>query len=146
MSKPKILEQIENAGGVFIATKDTTTYQEIKNAWDSGKDIIVVFNSDIYMLTEIPTGSNTIKFYYRDFRNIGYSTTNTKYLTLTSANVWSSSAIIEQPTEIITPITGNGDTPISASTRYLRPILISTNEPTASDGNIGDIWIQYEGG
>ena len=43
------------------------------------------------------------------------------------------------------PITGNGDTPISASTRYLRPILISTAEPTASDGNIGDIWIQYEG-
>ena len=43
------------------------------------------------------------------------------------------------------PITGNGDIPISASTRYLRPILISTAEPTASDGNIGDIWIQYEG-
>ena len=43
------------------------------------------------------------------------------------------------------PITGNGETPISASVRYLRPILISTAEPTASDGNIGDIWIQYEG-
>lgn len=144
MSKPKLIEQIENASGVFIATKDTTTYQEIKNAWDSGKDVIVVFDSDIYMLTEIPTGSNTIKFYYRDFRNRGYSTTNTKYLTLTSANAWSSSAIVEQPTQLGKPITGNGDTPISASTRYLRPILISTAEPTASDGNIGDIWIQYE--
>lgn len=54
-----------------------------------------MFNSNIYMLTEIPTGDNTIKFYYRDFHNMGYSTTNTKYLTLTSANVWSSSAIIE---------------------------------------------------
>lgn len=97
------------------------------------------------MLTEIPTGSNTIRFYYRDFRNRGYSTTNTKYLTLTSANVWSSSVIVEQPTQLSNPITGNGETPISASTRYLRPILISTAEPTASDGNIGDIWIQYEG-
>ena len=145
MSKPKLIEQIENAGGIFIAIKDTTTYQEIKNAWDSGKDIIVVFNSDIYMLTEIPTGSNTLKFYYRDFRNRGYSTTNTKYLTLTSDNVWSSSAVIEQPTQMAEPITGNGETPISASVRYLRPILISTAEPTASDGNIGDIWIQYEG-
>ena len=145
MSKPKILEKIDNAGGVFIATKGTTTYQEIKNAWDSGKDIIVVFNSDIYMLTEIPTGSNTIKFYYRDFRNRGCSTTNTKYLTLTSANVWSPSVIVEQPTGIATPITWNSDTPITALTRYLRPILISTTEPTASDGNIGDIWIQYEG-
>ena len=144
MSKPKLIEQIENAGGVFIATKDTTTYQEIKNAWDSGKDIIVVFNSDIYMLTEIPTGSNTIKFYYRDFRNRGYSTTNTRYLTLTSDNVWSSSAVIEQPTQMAGPITGNDETPISASVRYLRPILISTAEPTASNGNIGDIWIQYE--
>lgn len=145
MSKPKLIEQIENAGGIFVATKGTTTYQEIKNAWDSGKDIIVVFNSDIYMLTEIPTGSNILKFYYRDFRNRGYSTTNTKYLTLTSANVWSSSAIVEQPTGITTPMTWNGTTPITASVKYLRPILISTAEPTASDGSIGDIWIQYEG-
>lgn len=144
MSKPKLIEQIENAGGVFIATKDTTTYQEIKDAWDSGKDIIVVFNSDIYMLTEIPTGSNTIKFYYRDFRNRGYSTTNTKYLTLTSTNVWSPSVIVEQPTGITTPMTWNGVTPITASVKYLRPILVSTNEPTASDGNVGDIWIQYD--
>lgn len=145
MSKPKLIEQIENAGGIFIATKGTTTYQEIKNAWDSGKDVIVVFNSDIYMLTEIPTGSNTIKFYYRDFRNRGYSTTNTKYLTLTSANVWSPSVIVEQPKGITTPMTWNGVTPITASVKYLRPILVSTNEPTVSDGDIGDIWIQYEG-
>lgn len=144
MSKPKLIEQIENAGGVFIATKDITTYKEIKDAWDRGKDIIVVFNSDIYMLTEIPTGSNTIKFYYRDFRNRGYSTTNTKYLTLTSTNTWSPSVTVEQPTGITTPMTWNGTTPITASVKYLRPILISTAEPTASDGNIGDIWIQYD--
>lgn len=144
MSKPKLIEQIENAGGVFIATKDITTYKEIKDAWDSGKDIIVVFNSDIYMLTEIPTGSNTIKFYYRDFRNRGYSTTSTKYLTLTTTNTWSPSVTVEQPTGITTPMTWNGTTPITASVKYLRPILISTAEPTASDGNIGDIWIQYD--
>lgn len=144
MSKPKLIEQIENAGGVFIATKDITTYKEIKDAWDSGKDIIVVFNSDIYMLTEIPTGSNTIKFYYRDFRNRGYSTTSTKYLTLTSTNTWSPSVTVEQPTGITTPMTWNGTTPITASVKYLRPILISTAEPTASDGSIGDIWIQYD--
>ena len=71
---------------------------KIKLKYGDLKEFIQVvssFNSDIYMLTEIPTGSNTIKFYYRDFRNRGYATTNTKYLTLTSANVWSSSAIIE---------------------------------------------------
>lgn len=144
MSKPKLIEQIENAGGVFIATKDITTYKEIKDAWDSGKDIIVVFNSDIYMLTEIPTGNNTIKFYYRDFRNRGYSTTSTKYLTLTSTNTWSPSVTVEQPTGITTPMTWNGTTPITASVKYLRPILVSTAEPTASDGNVGDIWIQYD--
>lgn len=144
MSKPKLIEQIENAGGVFIATKDITTYKEIKDAWDSGKDIIVVFNSDIYILTEIPTGNNTIKFYYRDFRNRGYSTTSTKYLTLTSTNTWSPSVTVEQPTGITTPMTWNGTTPITASVKYLRPILISIAEPTASDGSIGDIWIQYD--
>lgn len=35
-------------------------------------------------------------------------------------------------------------TSITSSTRYYRPILVSTSEPTSNDGNIGDIWFVYE--
>lgn len=37
----------------------------------------------------------------------------------------------------------NGTTTISSTTGYYRPIRVSTSAPTASDGNVGDIWIQY---
>ena len=34
-------------------------------------------------------------------------------------------------------------TSLSASDAYYRPIYTSTQEPTASDGKVGDIWIVY---
>lgn len=37
----------------------------------------------------------------------------------------------------------NGTTTVSSTTGYYRPIRVSTVAPTSSDGNIGDIWIQY---
>lgn len=37
----------------------------------------------------------------------------------------------------------SGTTTISSSTAYYRPIRVSTSAPSSSDGNIGDIWIQY---
>lgn len=37
----------------------------------------------------------------------------------------------------------NGTTTVSSTTGYYRPIRVSTVAPTAADGNVGDIWIQY---
>lgn len=37
----------------------------------------------------------------------------------------------------------SGTTTISSTTGYYRPIRVSMAAPTSSDGNIGDIWIQY---
>lgn len=143
MSKPKILEQIDNAGGVFIATKGTTTYQEIKDAYDSGKDVIVPFNGAIYELVTIPTGNNTLAFQKRQFNNDGKATTCFYFMSLNSANTWDG-AFSSTPGQIANSIYRNGETTITSSTGYYRPIRISTSEPTASDGQIGDIWIQYE--
>lgn len=41
------------------------------------------------------------------------------------------------------PIYYNSSTSISSSTGYYRPIRVSTAAPTSSDGQVGDIWIQY---
>lgn len=143
MSKPKLIEQIENAGGVFIATYGTTTNQEIKAAYDSGKDIIVIYDDYIYELITIPTGSNNLAFHRRDFSNDGYATTAYSHLLLQTDNTWHN--FKQGFGNVVAPLFNNEwQTSISSSTGYYRPIRISTSEPTASDGNIGDIWIQYE--
>lgn len=144
MSKPKIFEKVDNAGGVFVATKDTTTYQEIKDAYDSGKDVIVPYNGVIYELITIPTGSNTLTFQKRQFNNNGYSTTYFYYITLSSTNTWAG-ASYSVPGQTANAIYRNSSTTVTSSTGYYRPIRLSTQEPAASDGQIGDIWIQYEG-
>lgn len=143
MSKPKILEQINNAGGVFVATYNTTTYQEIKDAYDSGKDIIVPYNKAIYTLITIPTGSNNLEFQKRMFNNGGYANTYYQNIIINTDSVWSSSNSFSN-SRVFSPIYNNQSTTINTSNGYYRPIRISTSEPTASDGYVGDIWIQYE--
>ena len=144
MSKPKILEQIDNAGGVFVATKGTTTYQEIKNAYDGGKDVIVPWGGAIYELITIPTGSNDLVFHKRAFDNKKYANTHYSVIQLTTKNAWEENPSNFSNGNVDGPIWYQGPTFISSSGGYYRPINISTAEPTASDGNIGDIWIQYE--
>ncbi len=143
MSKPKLIEQIENAGGVFVATRGTTTYQEVKDAYDGGKDVIVTYSNAIYELVTIPTGKNQLMFQKRDFQNDGYATTFYHYILLNTNNSWSISYGASNE-KVSSNLVGNGLTPISSTTGYYRPIRLSTEEPTASDGDIGDIWIQYE--
>lgn len=142
MSKPKILEQIDNAGGVFAATYNTTTYQEIKDAYDSGKDIIVPYDGNIYELITIPTGNNILTFQKRQFNNNGYANTYYDYITITANSVWNRGNAFNS--KIFTSIYSDSQTAITSSKGYYHPIRLSTEEPTASDGNIGDIWIQYE--
>lgn len=143
MSKPKLIEQIENAGGVFVATYGTTTYQEIKDAYDGGKDVIIPYNGTIFELITIPTGKNYLTFHRRDFSSNNFANTVYDSMVLDSDGTWGPITTMDSG-NISTPIQRNSSTYISSSTGYYRPIRISTSEPTASDGNIGDIWIQYD--
>jgi hypothetical protein len=53
-------QYVDNNGGTFQAVYDKTTYEEIVNAYNQGKNITVICNSTIYDLVTIPTGSNTL--------------------------------------------------------------------------------------
>ena len=145
MAKPKLIEQIENAGGVFVATYNTTTYQEIKDAYDSGKDVLLYYSGKIYELAQIPDGTTVLWFYDR-IGSAPYATTYDVCYGVDKTNTWftDSSWCSKVPDALYLESKGI-TTDISSSQRYYRPILVSTAEPTASDGNIGDIWIQYEG-
>ena len=144
MSKPKLIEQIENAGGVFVATYNTTTYQEIKNAYDSGKDVLLYHSGKIYGLAQIPDGTTVLWFYDR-IGSAPYATTYNVCYGVDTTNTWFADTGFcgKVPTSLYLESNGS-TTAISSSSRYYRPILVSTSEPTASDGNIGDIWIQYD--
>ena len=67
---------------VFVATYGTTTYQEIKDAYDAGKICTVFYNKRYYYLTEINT--DRIKFV------VTTPDPNIYSLTLTSNNKWTS--------------------------------------------------------
>jgi hypothetical protein len=53
---------LSSAGGAFYAAYGTTTNAEIKAAYDAGKVILCAYETRIYRLYTIPTGSNTIYF------------------------------------------------------------------------------------
>lgn len=144
MSKPKLIEQIENAGGVFVATRGVTSYAKIKEAYDSGKDIICPDKNSIYELITIPTGNNDLVFRQRDFTNQGNATTNIIQFILRANGKWDQASQGSIPGRAAASVYRDTDTEISSSIGYYRPIRLSTEEPTASDGNIGDIWIQYD--
>lgn len=135
---------LENAGGTFYATYDTTTYAQVVAAYNAGKTVKALYKDTssfvyIFDLVTRPTGNNTLYFTahpYNANANV-YDIT----LSLTSTSSW---AIVNSMRRslVSSPLQYNGTTTINTNP-YYRPIRVSTSAPTSSDGNVGDIWIQY---
>lgn len=139
---------VDNNGGTFTATYGTTTYAEIVEAFNQGKTIYCYnnnYSNMIFLLASRPIDNNELLFYsiLHAATNNEAANTNCRYCQIASDNTWSTDIIVTG--NINTPIYNNITTEISSSIGYYRPIRISTAEPTSNDGNIGDIWIQYEG-
>ena len=138
-------QYVDNNGGTFQAIHGTTTYEEIVEAYNQGK-IITLYHNDysdyIFDLTTIPKNSNLLYFRHRNYSNFSYATTYNYYCTIDSSSSWSP-IYVTLPSQVTTSLYRNGQTDLSSSIGYYRPIRVSTSAPTASDGNIGDIWIQY---
>lgn len=130
---------LSSAGGAFYAAYGTTTNAEIKAAYDAGKVILCAYETRIYRLYSIPTGSNTI--YFTSEYDYDGEIDTSRYVSVSTSNQWTSTYGIDS--SLLNAKWYNGSTEISSSTGYYRPIRVSTAEPTASDGNVGDIWIQY---
>lgn len=139
MAKPKILEQIENAGGAFIATYGTTTFAEVKAAYDAGKVLQCIDTSGAARpIAPLLLARPNVAFVFGNFN---------KTYQITSKNVWQTqeSSIVKKSGSTMTgALVAYNPTAINSNSE-IHNTIISTAEPTASDGNIGDIWIQYEG-
>lgn len=130
-------QYVDNAGGGFQAIYDETTWTEINNAYQSGKIVYCIQNDAIYYLNDNLTSGEVDVF--------GFLNSEHGMLTITSNNIWGqdnfSIAKVGRPNYFTDHQIMNG-----ASTLLLgqaRNITISTAAPTASNGNVGDVWIQY---
>lgn len=142
-------QYVDNSGGVFYATYGTTTYAEIVEAFNKGKGVKALYSSAssyiyIFDLVTRPIGSNTLYFAANNGDADSGSNLNASkyYLYINSSNTWQISSASYSYTSG-TLYKNSGSTTLSSSTRYYRPILTSTSAPTSSDGQVGDIWIQY---
>lgn len=143
-------QYVDNNSEVFWAFYGMTTYEEVINAYSSGK-IIFSFCQD-----SIPESSHLLSLY----TSPGPQTTELyfmphmipftnnidspiKFTILKSDNTWTTSTIYQNQFKNSIYLSSESTTPLDNSNRYYRPILTSTQEPTASDGNVGDIWIVY---
>lgn len=139
---------VDNSGGTFYAIYGTTTYQEIVDAFNAGKTCKALYSSEssyayIFDLVTRPTSSNpTLYFVSNRGDHSNNVTSGYTYLQINASSTWN----VQSGTQgyVTTPMyRSNFQTPLSSSTAYYRPIIVSTAAPTASEGYIGDIWIQY---
>lgn len=167
MAKPKILQQlnaeassqillkedpdvameaatkqyVDNSGGTFYAVYGTTTHAEILTAYNQGKTIVAVNNTYIGYLRTPPKEGEPISFMTMPTA-INYSSEYRYWWYVSTSNAWSSYRGDPGGYTFNDPIRLFNSTPINTSSFY-RPINVSLNAPTASDGKTGDIWVVY---
>lgn len=147
---------VDNNGGIFWATSETT-FDELWDAWNMGKllcipprengfDIAYTYICDGILNYE-SAGSRVFVFCpastFPDMVGGGYQLwcyENSGWISEPSILTRGGMATVYAP---LKRYPGSNATSLSASDAYYRPIYTSTQEPTASDGKIGDIWIVY---
>lgn len=154
----------------FIATYGTTTFAEIKDAYDSGCAVFCTRsdNSVKYVLTGltsttayffgIGTSSNIV---YRIYVDSTWHAASATFVSTTDKGVVNGVASLDSSgkvpsaqlpdavqNSIIYTKLGRSDAVsennTNLSTAMARGIVISNREPTASDGAVGQIWIVYQ--
>ena len=140
---------VDNSGGTFYAIYGTTTYQEIVDAFNAGKTCKALYSNTtsytyIFDLVTRPTSSNPTLYFVSNRGDHSSSVTSGyTYLYITSSSSWNVSNGTQNGVSTAIYASSNFQTTLSSSTAYYRPIRTSTAAPTASEGNVGDIWIQY---
>lgn len=132
----------EDIGAIYTVTYGTTTYAEARAAVLAGQMLIIRSGTTIGVCVQAPTSeTDTTQFVFL----IQHSTNGGDYYVLTSSDSY---AYYRKSWLPITGGTLTGALVAQNNTNYttkqVRNVTISTADPTASDGDNGDIWIVYE--
>lgn len=134
---------LESAGGTFYAIYQQTTYQEVLDAYKAGKSIVCIVNGVIFYMYDTPVeNSTTDAIYFYSPYSYNQMGERVRYVYLAASNTWNG-IYVSTLNNFASSKYYNGETLISSSTGYYRPIRVSMSAPTASDGNVGDIWVVY---
>lgn len=149
MSKPRIFLQMAENGGVFVGTYGSTPYSEIVEHFTKGDIICIkrnIADDDAggaetvitYQLNEVSKDHSNYTFYFKSFGAIDSPS-------IDSSNTWSignfNNYVPKSGITMTGPLIAQSNT--NYTTPQVRNIIMSTQAPTATDGNNGDIWIQY---
>lgn len=134
---------LESAGGTFYAIYQQTTYQEVLDAYKAGKSIVCIVNGVIFYMYDTPVeNSTTDTIYFYSPYSYNQMGERVRYVYLAASNTWNG-IYVSTLNNFASSKYYNSETLISSSTGYYRPIRVSMSAPTASDGNVGDIWVVY---
>ena len=131
-------QYVDNNKGIFVATFDVTTYEEIKAAYDAGKVCFAVKGSVLYPLSAM----SGILCMFSNAR-IGVI----KQISISKTNVWTENDdvyILNKSGDTMTGalVAASGD----IGTKQARNIYAGTSDMTAGTSTLatGDIYIVYE--
>lgn len=134
---------LESAGGTFYAIYQQTTYQEVLDAYKAGKSIVCVVDGVMFYMYDAPVeNSTTDTIYFYSPYSYNQMGERVRYVYLAASNTWNG-IYVSTLNNFTYSKYYNGETLISSSAGYYRPIRVSMSAPTASDGNVGDIWVVY---
>lgn len=126
----------------FIATYGTTTYDEILEAKAANKIVLLPYGAGIAILFAANTTIGAC-FAIPGVNTAGL-TGRLNFYKCASDNTWST-GYIELVPKTGTTMTGAliAQNNTNYTTAQTRNIILSTSEPTASDGGNGDVWLVY---
>lgn len=140
-----LIQEDDASAGVFYAVYGITTFEDLAAAYNGGKQLICIYNNSTVCYLSTYT-ENTAFSFTTGTAGIKFGSIITLRCRLNgSVTEWALENTSGTEGDITTALSlaSNTKAPLSTNTRYYRPILVSTEAPTAADGEIGDIWIQY---
>ena len=124
---------------VSVSTSGTAN---IPAASTSGYGVTQLSSSTSSTSTTLAATASAVKSAY-DLANTANTAASSAASAASAAQTTADAAMPKSGGQFTGSIYRNGQTTISSDTAYYRPIRVSTSAPTSSQGNVGDIWIQY---
>lgn len=133
---------IEESKETFIATYGTTTYNEIAEARAANKVVLMYSGAATAVLFAMNTTIGAC--FSTPGANAAGLTGSLNFYKCASNNTWSNGSLALVPktgTTMTGALVAQNNT--NYTTAQTRNIILSTAEPTASDGGNGDVWLVY---
>ena len=124
------LEELYDDKDVFWATYGSTTYSEVKAAYEAGKPVLCEYNGRYYLLTR-PAAPGDINIYFTSPANVSNTGVSVYCVYVDYVNGWHATSATVQPT-IITPLM-DGEANVGSTYSYARADHVHPSDTSKAD-------------